>query len=55
MEHFIKILTKADNLPIAGMLVAVIFLTWVAVAEARKNDRLIREGKKDQIGARMRE
>ncbi len=55
MEHFIAIVTKGDNIPIVGMLLAVFFLTWVALSEARKNDRLIKEGKKEEIGKRMRE
>ena len=55
MEHFIAIVTKGDNIPIVGMLFAVAFLTWVALSEARKNDKLIKEGRKEEIGKRMRE
>jgi hypothetical protein len=53
MEHFWEILTKADNLPIAGMLLAVIFCLWVALRQALKNDRLIAQGKKDDVYSEM--
>jgi hypothetical protein len=53
MEHFWEILTKPDNLPIVGMLLAVIFCLWVAFRQALKNDRLIEQGKKDDIYSEM--
>ena len=53
MENFIKILTLPDNIPIIIMMVAVIYLTCLSFSEARKNDKLIDEGKKDQIYRRM--
>ncbi len=53
MDQFISIVTKGDNIPIVGMLFAVLFLTWLALSEARKNDRLIKEGKKDEVYQRM--
>ena len=55
MEHCIAIITKGDNIPIVGMLLAVIYLTWLAFSEAGKNDRLIKDGRKEEIGKRMRE
>jgi hypothetical protein len=53
MDHFWEILTKADNLPIAGMLLAVIFCLWVAFRQALKHDRLIAQGKKDEVYSEM--
>jgi EamA domain-containing membrane protein RarD len=53
MEHFWEILTKSDNLPIVGMLLAVIFCLWVALRQAVKHDKLIAQGKKDDIYGEM--
>lgn len=49
MEHFLEILTKPDNIPIVGMLFAVIFCIWVGLRQALKHDKLIKEGKRDRI------
>ena len=48
-QNFLEILTKPDNIPIAGLLILVLFFTWVGLRQAFKNDRLIEEGKKDEI------
>lgn len=48
-QNFLEILTKPDNIPIAGMLLLVLFFTWVGIKQALKNDRLIDKGKKDDI------
>ena len=40
MEHLIKIISKADNIPIVLMLVLTIFYSWFAMKKAFKNDRL---------------
>jgi hypothetical protein len=53
MEHFWEILTKPDNIPIVGMLLAVIFCLWVAFRQALKHDKLIEQGKKDDIYSEM--
>ncbi len=53
MEHFWEILTKPDNLPIAGMLLAVIFCLGVAFRQALKHDKLIEQGRKDEIYSEM--
>ena len=53
MDHFWEILTKPDNLPIVGMLLAVIFCLWVAFRQALKHDKLIEQGKKDEIYSEM--
>lgn len=49
MEHFIAILTKPDNVPIAFMLPLVIFFVWLAISQGLRHDKLIKEGKKDAI------
>ena len=37
------------------MLALVAYFTYVSFAEARKNDRLIRDGKRDEVLTRMQE
>ncbi len=49
LENFKLIVTKGDNIPIVFMLFIVAFYTWWAFHEAGRNDKLIREGKRDQI------
>ena len=49
LRQFLDILLKPDNIPIAGMLVLVFFFTWVALKQALRNDRLIEEGREDEI------
>ena len=49
LDHFLHILLLPDNIPIVGMLVLVFFFTWLAFREARKNDALIEEGRRDEI------
>ena len=44
-ENFRKIVTKADNVPIVGMLFLVPFFTWFALREAVRNDKRIAQGK----------
>ncbi|MFQ5682544.1 MAG: hypothetical protein ACE5HC_04650 [Candidatus Binatia bacterium] len=53
LQNFLEILTKPDNIPIAGMLLLVLFFTWIALRQAFKNDRLIEEEKEDQIPNEM--
>lgn len=47
--QFVHILTKPDNIPIAGMLVLVLYFTYVAFKQARRNDQLIAEGRRDEV------
>jgi hypothetical protein len=49
LTQFVGILLKPDNIPIAGMLVLVMFFTWVGLKQALLNDRLIDEGREDEI------
>lgn len=54
MDAFIEILSKPDNLPIAGMVVALVFLLGVWLRQAGRNDRLLRDGRADDIAKEMR-
>jgi hypothetical protein len=49
LDQFVEILLKPDNIPIAGMLVLVMFFTWIGLKQALLNDRLIDEGREDEI------
>lgn len=55
LRQFVDILTKPDNIPIAAMLVLVLFFTWVALKQALLNDRLIDEGREDEILKHMQD
>ena len=52
-ENILEIITKPDNIPIVGMLILVIFFTWLGLREAFKHDKLIEEGKEDEISNEM--
>jgi len=49
LQNIWAILSLPDNVPIVFMLVLVGFFTWLCFSEARKHDRLIRAGRKDEI------
>ena len=49
LQHFLQILLLPDNIPIVGMLLLVFFFTWLSFREARKNDELIAEDRRDDI------
>ena len=49
LKQFVEILLKPDNIPIAGMLVLVLYFTYLALRQALLNDRLIAEGREDEI------
>ncbi len=55
LQNFWAIVSVPDNIPIVFMLVLVGYFTTLSFTEARKNDRLIREGRKDQILRRMQD
>ncbi len=48
-DQFVAIISKPDNMPVAGALLLVFFFTWVAMRQALRNDKLIREGREDEI------
>jgi hypothetical protein len=49
LDQFLEILLLPDNIPIAGMLLLVFFFTWLGFREARKNDEMIEEGRRDDV------
>lgn len=49
MEQFLHIISQPDNIPIVGMLFAVLFCLYVALVQAFRHDRLIREGRREEI------
>jgi hypothetical protein len=53
LYQFIEILLKPDNIPIAGMLVLVLYFTYLALRQALLNDRLIEEGREDEVLKQM--
>ncbi len=53
LYYFMEIVTKPDNIPIVGMLILVLFFTWVALRQALRNDRLLDEGRENEIPDRM--
>jgi hypothetical protein len=55
VEQFVEIITKPDNIPISLMAVVVIFFTLLSLWQALRNDRLIKEGKRDEIIKQMRQ
>jgi len=55
LQNFWAIVSVPDNIPIVFMLVLVGFFTWLSFHEAGKNDRLIGEGRKEQVLRRMQD
>lgn len=49
MDQFIFILTRPDNIPITMLLIAVVICLYAALKQALKHDRLIEEGREDEI------
>jgi hypothetical protein len=54
LQQFLDIVTKADNIPIGAMMILVMYFTYISLKQARRNDRLIERGKRDQIIEEMR-
>ncbi|MGH7779202.1 MAG: hypothetical protein ACREQR_05180 [Candidatus Binataceae bacterium] len=54
LQQFLLILTQPDNIPIMGMMVLVLFFTWMALKQARRNDQLIEHGHRERIIDEMR-
>jgi hypothetical protein len=48
-ENFLVIVSKGDNMPIAGLIPIIAFFTWLALKEAFRHDRLARQGREDEI------
>ena len=53
LQNFLAIVTKPDNIPIVGMLLLVLFFSWIGLRQALRHDRLTDEGKKDDIPDEM--
>ena len=54
--HQLWIVSSApDNIPIVGMLVLVLFFTWLGFKQALRNDRLEEQGRADEILKEMQE
>ncbi|HSG95416.1 MAG TPA: hypothetical protein VLA28_07835 [Afifellaceae bacterium] len=47
--QFVDIISKPDNMPVAGALLLVVVFTWVSLRQAFHNDRLIAENRKSEI------
>ena len=52
-EYFMEIVSKPDNIPIVGMLILVIFFSWLGLRQAMRNDKLVKEGKESDIPEEM--
>ena len=48
-DNFKLILFKPDNIPIVAMLFIVAFFVGWGLKQARRNDKLIEQGKRDEI------
>ena len=55
LRQFFERLVRPDNIPIIGMLVLVLWFTYVGFKEARKNDELIAQGREDEVLRKMHE
>ncbi|HVN63154.1 MAG TPA: hypothetical protein VMT58_00845 [Candidatus Binataceae bacterium] len=53
-QQFLDILTQPDNIPIMGMMFLVLFFSYVALKQARRNDQLIEHGHRERIIEEMR-
>ena len=39
MENVWAIITKPDNIPIVGLIILLVFFTWITFKQAFENDR----------------
>lgn len=49
LANFWAIVSLPDNIPIVLMLGLVGYFVWLSFAQAREHDRLIADGRKDQV------
>jgi hypothetical protein len=54
-DNFMLILTKPDNIPILLMVGSVAFFSWLSLREGFKNDKLIKEGRRDEVLRQMQD
>ena len=55
LDQFLEIMFKPDNIPIVGLMFLILYFTWLAFREGRKNDQLIEEGRADEVLKKMQE
>ena len=48
-EYILDIVGKGDNMPIAGLIPIIAFFTYLSMNEAFRHDRLIKQGREDEI------
>jgi len=48
-EYILQIVGKGDNMPIAGLIPIIAFFTYLSMDEAFRHDRLIKQGREDEI------
>jgi hypothetical protein len=48
-EYIYEIVSKGDNMPIAGLMPIIAFFTYLSMSEAFRHDRLIRQGRGDEV------
>jgi hypothetical protein len=48
-EYILQIVGKGDNMPIAGLIPIIAFFTYLSLDEAFRHDRLIKQGREDEI------
>ena len=48
-EYILDIVGKGDNMPIAGLIPIITFFTYLSLNEAFRHDRLIRQGREDEV------
>ena len=49
LDNFYSIVSKGDNIPIVAMLFIVAFFIGWGMREARRNDKLVAQGRRDEI------
>lgn len=55
LGQFFEMMFRPDNIPIVGMLILVMWFTYLGFREARKNDELIAQGREDEVLRKMQE
>jgi hypothetical protein len=53
MESFLKIVSEPDSIAVVFLFVAMATVSFVALREARRNDRFTGSGTKDELLERM--
>ena len=55
LQQFLSIMFQPDNIPIVGMMFLLFYFTYLGFKEMRKNDRLIAQGKRDEVLKEMQQ